>query len=367
MFRWFAKNFGFIAILIVMLANIDGLIWLVARHSNFTFGELVPMFHNVRHSLPLIVAGAYGFSRMVLRHPVYKAPYHRWLATTPWRRGLPLPLGAVHLTVVDYVNLAILAAISGAYLREAWWVPLMPFFAAYLIGFTLALTMTRHYWYAALLWFGLALALRVGPEPLPVVCVLVGLYPVAMYVWRESQLQFPWALNEKPTSTPSLGPVFMRLGPKPPPDPIPMRVVLAVSFLLAFTDYAFSKYIDFGRQKDLLAIAALYVVAAMLIAFVRWATYCATLLPPLSTLARLFTGRIIIPNYDYVLIAPLAVVAAGAVVPTTLLLAGVAPDLAFAVTTFALFVIAMGSGPSRSKWQLTGSHRIAITTGKSRN
>ena len=89
--------------------------------------------------------------------------------------------------------------------------------------------------------------------------------------------------------------------------------------------------------------------------------------PPLSLLGRLGTGRLIIPAYDQVFVAPLLamVVAGAAYVLSGLPLRAAAPVLAWlhapqwtAPITFALVAFIIASGrPSLRHWRLCGGHR----------
>ena len=79
--------------------------------------------------------------------------------------------------------------------------------------------------------------------------------------------------------------------------------------------------------------------------------------PPISIFGRIATGRLIIPGYDNVLIAPLAAFIASLSVRYLLIL-GMPPPLAFAITTFLILLPFLMFGPSLWRWHLVGTHRI---------
>jgi hypothetical protein len=73
---------------------------------------LAPALTRFRLGYLVLCAGSYGLGRVAATHPIFNTPYRRWLMTTPWRRGLPLPLGEVSLTTGDAVWLGVLVAVA---------------------------------------------------------------------------------------------------------------------------------------------------------------------------------------------------------------------------------------------------------------
>jgi hypothetical protein len=86
--------------------------------------------------------------------------------------------------------------------------------------------------------------------------------------------------------------------------------------------------------------------------------YCHSYLPPLSLLGRLSLGRLIIPGYDKVFIAPQLAVLMFVAAATLPFWSGVSHPIAASIGVMASWWILFGMGPSLDAWRFTGSHRI---------
>ncbi|HEX2474479.1 MAG TPA: hypothetical protein VHK01_07030, partial [Lacipirellulaceae bacterium] len=81
--------------------------------------------------------------------------------------------------------------------------------------------------------------------------------------------------------------------------------------------------------------------------------------PPISFLGRIATGRLVIPGYDIVLLAPLVTAVVAYVLPGILAAFGMHPSVAFPVSSSVVAWLALALPPARADWHLTGHHRIA--------
>jgi hypothetical protein len=314
----------------------------------------------MRYGYLMLCSGAYGVARVGAVHPIFNTPYRKWLTTTPWRRGLPLPLGEVSLTIVDAAGLAVLVAVAGLYLRVAFWLPLVPFLAGYVTVLTVALASSGERKIPAVLWGGLMVAVLAYPNLLAVLVVLLALLPLAWWNWWQSQLRFPWGLQDKPQLNADVRGSWARVGPRKPPEPIPLIRSTIRSFLIALTLYALLHHAQI-TVKDLVKGGGLLIVSVgAVLALVRLFIYCAVNLSPMSLWGRIWMGRLIIPGYDYVLLAPLAMVLTSATLPFALLATGLPPDLCICLAAFAVMLIGFAAPPTRCHWELTGSHRISL-------
>ena len=86
--------------------------------------------------------------------------------------------------------------------------------------------------------------------------------------------------------------------------------------------------------------------------------YIGGYLPPISLFGRLFTGRLIIPDYDKVFWAPLCTLFTGIFLPVILNRIGVPRYLCIEITIFAVLSLTLMLPPKLETWKLTGSHRI---------
>jgi hypothetical protein len=139
----------------------------------------------------------------------------------------------------------------------------------------------------------------------------------------------------------------------------PLARSLTLSFLLALTLFALLHHLKL-TAGDAAATICLSALAGMLLSAIRGLIYTAVYHSPISLRGRIWTLRPIIPGYDYVLIAPLAMVITSIALPLALLAMGSPPDLAFALAAFAVILIGLAAPPTRFHWQLTGSHSISL-------
>jgi hypothetical protein len=82
--------------------------------------------------------------------------------------------------------------------------------------------------------------------------------------------------------------------------------------------------------------------------------------PPISFLGRMFTGRIIIPGFDKILLAPACIVLVFWELPPLLLRLGWSESAMFGVTMGIGMTATLAIGPALNHWRLTGSHRIIL-------
>ena len=104
---------------------------------------------------------------------------------------------------------------------------------------------------------------------------------------------------------------------------------------------------------------AMFFVAAITVtaAFGRLCYYLMIGMPPISLLGRVATGRLILPGYDKIFIAP--VCAAG----LALVMANVHSPIftmpAWAgITSGFVSAVLLAGGPTLADWKLTGEYRI---------
>lgn len=317
-----------------------------------------------------ICAAAYGFSRAVRFHPAFpgRIGYYAWLTLTPWTPAKPLPDGPVLLVPQDAIVLGVLAGPAGlAFGWQAW--PILPAFAfAYLVGLAWLLYRTRERAAAYAVWVGLGGLLLFAHLPPAAAGWAAATYAAAAVGFRRSLRRFPWpwepddTLRYGATVARSLGWPFDRLAPlvargrlKPWEGPVRGLVV-------AWGLYAVGFQLDrvepdqHGDRPSIGVNLVPFVVACL--ALDRVAAYVMWHLPPISLLGRLATGRLIIPRYDVVFVAPLLAVIASVGVLGAFLYAGL-PGYAGAAVGGGLAVgILYTAGPDRVRWQLTAPCRL---------
>jgi hypothetical protein len=103
------------------------------------------------------------------------------------------------------------------------------------------------------------------------------------------------------------------------------------------------------------------LLAAIVAALIRIFVYIIAAKPPVSIFGRMATGRLILPRYDHVFLAPIATVAAalamvqiGVRIP---MLASLWVGLTVAIVVATLLCL----GPTISSWRLTSQSRLTTS------
>jgi hypothetical protein len=82
--------------------------------------------------------------------------------------------------------------------------------------------------------------------------------------------------------------------------------------------------------------------------------------PPMSLLGRIVTGRLVIPRYDVVLLAPLCAIAAGVLIPAALSAIGSPPAVTYSLACGTSIWLCLALPPTRESWVYTGAHRVCF-------
>jgi len=96
---------------------------------------------------------------------------------------------------------------------------------------------------------------------------------------------------------------------------------------------------------------------AFLVAFLRIVVYGCIYRPPISLMGRIFTGRLIIPRYDKIFIAPICILLAGILLPLVLDRYGLMTVWNFEICFFFILLLAFSLPPRLNEWRLTGAYR----------
>ena len=178
--------------------------------------------------------------------------------------------------------------------------------------------------------------------------------------WREDLIR---AVSSQATRGPSsdagpLGWPFDRLRPKwPAGTGIRSRDAVLVSLLAGWWLYAVASLSsDPAVRRGI--VLCVHGAAIVFLAGGRLATYSAGYASPISLWGRLWTLRWIIPGYDRIFVAPLAVVLIGALLPEVLSLHGLDVEVAGPLSLSLALLAGLSIGPSLLNWRLTGQHRL---------
>jgi hypothetical protein len=331
-----------------------------------------------RDHLFIFAVSCLGFFRVVAFLPLFYQPYYDWLRRTPWTLSKPLPLGPVWVTPQDVFVLALVRlllhdyqlheallplafmASSTAAIAAACWVT-TPRIVAYVLAWLLGLVLLLSY---SSLWYGLAAA--------------TVAYLLAVHGVRTSLAAFPWPQEMsqwksfKRTQIPSRDGSFVELGPNQlgwptnmlhpqlPPSMVGIRDYVWLSLLSGWTFFAVLIGPNQLDSEHHLPRAFSVLIGIFCIAG-RLAHYCENFWPPISFAGRIRTGRLIIPGYDKVFIAPAMTLFV--LVASRNFLVFYRHDHFLSVTIAAtsvavMLLVTFLIGPSRQAWRLTGRHRI---------
>lgn len=309
----------------------------------------------------LLAIGTIGFVRVPHLHPALSPRYAAWLATTPWRNKLPLPLGPVHLVWPDM--LLILCAELYAVLRLGFspGAALATFLFAYSLTLSFAFLKTlQTQLYFAVTAFVLPGVLLMLPHTQAIAAVLMLLYLYCLIGQRRLLDAFPWQAKVAKRNP---GWPYSRIGPMQSSTQWSVYGKLVLSLWLGLASYCVfdlslirAQFIG-DTQNTLEAFPHIATVVACAVAVIRLAVYCAAYWPPIGIKGRVFTGRLIVPGYDHVFIAP-AILLAMSLLPEGLIEVNVAPQLAASLAIGVVVALGFLLGPSLHRWKLTGQHRI---------
>lgn len=333
----------------------------------------------------LLAMGSFwmGIHRVIVKHPALDQQHYLWLMQMPWVRGKPLPRGPVHLVIQDVLLLGLLLLL-GVHHQVLPWVSVpFAFLSGYLIALAKALwqTGTAAAAFYTLLVLGMAVhCLSWLPEAALIVGVIA--YCLAISAYWQSLLRFPWlreitmamqsanrqsrAFQFPPAATveaevltalaelPMIWP-FGLLHHRHDPHTVSRFEAWAIGILVGWWTWAVLSIFPNPPQEIGLGIVALFVCGCILIRLHR---YRAGYASPLSISGRLATRQWIIPGYDRVFLAPLAVFVANATLTPLLwsLQTPTAPATGGLVSLIML--ITLLAPPSLRNWQLTAPARL---------
>jgi hypothetical protein len=321
----------------------------------------------------VILAGAgcaYALFRLYRFHPVCNPAYANWLKLTPWTVAKPLPLGPVLPVWQDAAVIGILAVVAQWHAHVPAAVPVAAFVFAYLVGFTLLMSLTRSWWHFVVLSFLWPTLMLPGAHGRLGFMVVAAIAVVIWHGHRQSLKTFPWKLIKglEPGrnlmnvdvsfgSSPSwfgaqqnLGWPYLALSPKIRPPSVSMAANLATSGLLAWWSYC----VFIASEAE--PLPELIMCYGFMGALSRVGIYCTGRLPPFSVLGRIGSGRIILPGFDKIFLTPLVTAVMAVLGAVFIRQSGPwYPPVESCVLGMLTFVL-LGGGPTMKEWMLTGQH-----------
>ena len=310
----------------------------------------------------------YGFLRVLRFHPAFNKSYLTQLALSPWHIGKTLPHGPIHLFWADAVILGFLALLTLIFPVESLWTLLLAFIAAYVLGLFVSFCLAGQFGFAVLYLILAPLIVYPHLNPHIAILVLICLAVIGLWGVYSYLANFPWntpwwngnmikqlkedAINRRIIQWP-----FRELAPR---NIFSMDFVNSVlPTVLAFW---WIHVIMWLSAMDNALILTFYTFTLIAVILVRTIYYIGKYRPPISLLGRICTGRIIIPGYDKVYIAPIVILLTGILMPMVLKYVGLSLPITMEISFVISLFFALTLPPNFESWHYTGEHRISALT-----
>ena len=316
----------------------------------------------IRMPILILASASYGFYRVRVFHPSYNKKYWQWLCLSPWSINKPLPQGPVHLIWVDFVILTILTLLAYSNVPLEKFTPLVVFLFVYLAMIVLAFQAEQMV-FTILFFFLFPFTFYPFKSINLAIIVFILLYALCYFGFYKSFRDFPWntkywkidvveELRKQAIRNNIIGWPFKHLNINKTFG-ISCFGAFILSFLLTWWLHVIRWAIDEPYNLKPLAILSVYV------AVTRAFFYALKYRPPISLAGRIFTGRLIIPGYDKIFIAPICILLVGIPLPFALSFFGLNEVWSFEICFFLIFFLALSLPPKLNTWLLTGPYRIS--------
>jgi hypothetical protein len=316
----------------------------------------------IRMPFVVIFSAWYGYYRVRSFHPFYSRKYREWLCLTPWSIEKPLPRGPVHLIWADLITLVPLTILAYSNFSIAVLVPLIVFLSVYLVMICITFMADRAS-LVVLCFFLVPFTFYPFANRYFAVLVLILLYIICRVGLHQFLRGFPWntrywkadpvkELREQAIRQHMIGWPFEYLNVYRT-SKISISGAFILSLLLTWWLHVTQWFFIDPR------LVKFFFIFVLNVALFRALAYGGIQRPPISLLGRIFTGRLIIPRYDKIFVAPICILLAGIALPLGLLKMDYRGAWIFELSFFLIFFFAFSLPPSLREWRLTGAHRIS--------
>lgn len=371
-----------IAVFVVVYGLFEGalqLIYLMVPHGAEAIAEQ-PEIRNVRLAFPTVAAAVYAIFRLWRFHPACSPAYAGWLKLSPWTADKPLPLGPVHPVWQDAVVIGALAAITKWHAQSSPAVPVAVFGLIYLAGMTMLLAHTRRWGSCVVLGFLWPTLILPCAEGVPMIMLVAAIAGVIWHGYRKSLRAFPWdylpGSSPRPASSllqteirlnvssgsPAARPMtnvgwpFLALSPKVHCSSVSRLVGLALGAQIGWGCFCAIQRFEIPPMTGLILTFASFA------ALIRLGIYCSGLAAPFNLWGRIATGRIVLPQFDRVLLTPFTAVMVAMGGEMIIRRSGAWYPVTQSVVIALILGVLLTGGPTLRNWVLTGQHRFRIPT-----
>jgi hypothetical protein len=318
--------------------------------------------------LLLLCALSYALCRAFGNHPVWNKGYRDWLKLTPWTPGTRLPLGPVHLVWQDAVALGAFLGLAFVHRSFHPSVVLVAFAFPYLLLTTCSLAAGEAGRWALPILAGLPVVLLRSVTGWWDVLALALIMPFARIGTSQLLRRFPWQAGgriEEDQVKPGLRPkasapggVFDALAPVAPAEPTRLWAAAVGSALAGWWAFVGLQLVWPDEVPEAPIAHGLVIMFGTLLGFIRWATYASGFGAPITLRGRLATGRLVIPGYDKIVVAPLCILAAAIAWPEVAGRLGLGVPATIGTGCGLLLFLVATLPPALGNWKLTGDHHL---------
>ncbi|MCA9081257.1 MAG: hypothetical protein KDA58_11910 [Planctomycetaceae bacterium] len=355
---------------------------MVVFHWSIPPGEIFAPENPLGGGVCVLAAMVYAGFRVFYFHPLWQPRYRRWLLSTPWTVIDPLPGGPVQLALQDLIPLTLLSLGASRLEGHHWYVVPGMFAAIWMLASLVTFACVGPRWLAYVLVF-LAGGIARTALTEPTIAISIAGIMIAATQWGHhlSLSKFhDWApeWNEKPgfddvltSNTEAIAEHQMQslLGwpfEQMAPDLKKYQTLLKpwTGFLLALLvawEYDCIIHLMAAIERRPIGFLGLGTFVGGIgvgLSSLRLFGFLNGHAPPLTLMGRIKTGRLIIPGYDYVFIAPALVLLVSTIgvglahfipLPPILKASGLLMTIVFLVST---------TPPDLAEFHYTGNHRI---------
>lgn len=272
----------------------------------------------IRMPFLVLASALYGYYRVRSFHPFYSRKYREWLCLTPWSIEKPLPRGPVHLIWADLITLVPLTILAYSNFSIVAFVPFIVFLSVYLVMICITFVPNKAS-LVVLCLFLVPFTFYPFANRYFAVLVLILLYIICWVGLHQFLSGFPWntrywkaepvkELREQAIRQHLIGWPFEYLNVYGTYE-ISILGAFILSLLLTWWLHV-TKWIFIDSR-----LVTFFFLFVLNVAIFRTVTYGGIHRPPISLLGRIFTGRLIIPGYDKIYVAPICILLAGVAFP----------------------------------------------------
>jgi len=345
-----------------------------SSHSRFESSRFLLLFGSV----------IYGFLRVATFHPLFRPAYHEWLISTNWSIRQPLPFGPIGFRPMDAIF--VVPMLIGWVVESGPLRPLLFAVTGYIVALLMMLEQSSNKRAVRAVLFLSGFGLLASIHELTAAIALVPLLAVALYSHRRVLARLPH-IQPIHNLTKNARGTTVRIGKQSELDSrrtgypfeqtsptirnslyrvFDSRVSesLIRATLFGWLMFCVCYRLGFGHghsvwlQEHRLTIAVLGAMIPVILGTFRLLCYVYLHRSPLGPISRLRSGQLIIPQYDIVVVAPLATFALALFVGLLTARIGLHPSFVIGLMAAVSLFCTLSLPPGYKEWHFTGGHRL---------